>query len=248
MPEPVGQPAGQVVVGPAHAVHDLQRASTAPSTSPRGAGVVGAPAHHLVPHVERLGRRLVARAGARCAAPTPMMQGCAGSTAISDPASSAVRFSANAFGPSLASSVAKTSATAPVRSCRPRSACRPGRAARDSLVACTASGRVGAGCGAPTRRPGPSARPGSTISLMQARARARARPGTASAVSRNSIAAGNGDLPRQPDGRAAAGEQTPLGLHHAEGALGVAMRMSMPPSISMPPATHGPSMAAMIGL
>ena len=31
-------------------------------------------------------------------------------------------------------------------------------------------------------------------------------------------------------------------------ALGVAMRMSTPPSISMPPATHGPSMAATIGL
>ena len=31
-------------------------------------------------------------------------------------------------------------------------------------------------------------------------------------------------------------------------ACSVAMRMSMPPSISMPPATHGPLTAAMIGL
>ena len=31
-------------------------------------------------------------------------------------------------------------------------------------------------------------------------------------------------------------------------AVGEAMRMSMPPSISMPPATHGPFTAAMIGL
>lgn len=31
-------------------------------------------------------------------------------------------------------------------------------------------------------------------------------------------------------------------------ARAVAMRMSTPPNISMPPATQGPSMAAMIGL
>ena len=31
-------------------------------------------------------------------------------------------------------------------------------------------------------------------------------------------------------------------------AFGVAMRMSIPPSISMPPATHGPFTAATMGL
>ena len=78
--------------------------------------------------------------------------------------------------------------------------------------------RVGADAARPTRAPGPCSTSGSTISLISPSSSARLA-GKASAVSRNSMAAGNGELPGQARGRPAAGEQPPLRLHHAE--LGV---------------------------
>ena len=86
-----------------------------------------------------------------------------------------------------------------------------------------------------------------TISLSRPSSSARLA-GNASAVRRNSIAAGNAiwrgsrAVVPPPANSPRFGSITP------NAALGVAMRMSTPPSISMPPATHGPSIAAMIGL
>ena len=116
----------------------------------------------------------------------------------------------------------------------------------DSLVACTASGAFTAMRRAQSKARSSSSSSG-TISLIRP-IRSASSAGNASAVSRNAIAAGNGicrgrrAVVPPPANRPRLGSITP------KLACSVATRMSTPPSISMPPATHGPLMAATIGL
>ena len=115
MPSCVGQPARRVVVGPAHAVHDVEPVDRAPARrrSPRRRPPAAAPPR---PHVQRLGRLLVAGqvpgplghpddAGRTRIEAIGHGHGCP--IALTRPCQLGGRFSLNALGPSLASSVAK---------------------------------------------------------------------------------------------------------------------------------------------
>ena len=115
-----------------------------------------------------------------------------------------------------------------------------------SFVAATASGAFSVMRAAQSRARSRSWWRG-TISLSSPSSSARVAD-TGSAVSRNSIAAGQGIW------RGSSALVPPLAKMPRRGssmpntASGLASRMSVPLSISIPPATHGPFTAAMIGL
>src|SRR5581483_12301720 len=94
-----GQAPDRVVVLPRLAVHDLQAVGR--GEHPARTGVLGCACAHLCPHVERLGDvAAVALLGDADDARRPVVHYA--------PFQTGSRFSANALGPSLASSVAKT--------------------------------------------------------------------------------------------------------------------------------------------
>ena len=227
--------------------------STADRTSPLASASAAAARDDLGEHGQGFGGQLVARQvpgplghaddarRARVDGRAPYRAG------ISGPATWAAASPRTPSAPPWRPRWRTPSSTAPPRSRRrPRGSTDRPRST-DSLVACTASGAFARDAVRPLERP-VHEHLGLDDLVDEAELE---RPAGRERLGGEQELHGRreGELAGQAGGRAAAGEEPPLRLHHAErGALGVAMRMSTPPSISMPPATHGPSMAAMIGL
>ncbi len=239
---------GEVVVGPAHAVDDVEALD-------RRAHIAGgvASARAAATTSAAMSSGSGARSSpARCQVrwPTPIRQGeSAGSTAIGQlrPASWAAASRRTPSAPPWRPRWRRSPTTAPARCRRPRRGVPARPRSTDSLVACTASGALARMRARPVE--GPVHQLVGLDDLVD-------QPELERPLGREGLGGEQelhrrreGELARQPGRRAAAGEQPPLGLHHPEGwrwawRCGCRSRRASP----CPPATHGPSMAAMIGL